>query len=115
METEVAKALIDTKEPIFIWVGIALFAMQIIFIPSIVFLFKHFNKVHDDKISAQREVTQLTRDAQHKEHVIWQEKHEMQHAHKDEENNMILNTIAKNVEEIANRQNEMYRKMYNID
>jgi uncharacterized iron-regulated membrane protein len=115
METDIAKTLIETNNPTFMWVGIALFAMQIIFIPAVIFLFKHFNKVHDEKIAAQREVSALKRDAQHAETKAWQEKHELQDQHKEEEANRTMESMCKAIEKIGNKVDKIYAKVYNIE
>jgi hypothetical protein len=103
-------------------VNMALAFAQIVFFPSIVFLFKYHSKVSNEKIEAQREVTGLKRDAETKEtrdmikdvHIRL-DKHEVQDQHKEEENSRTMESMCKAIEKIGNKVDKLYNKAFNIE
>jgi uncharacterized membrane protein YhiD involved in acid resistance len=115
MEADIAKALIETGNPTFAWVGIALFAMQIIFIPAIVFLFKHFSSQAKKLTDTEREITAMKRDGQIKEIHARMDRHELQDQHKEEEANRTMESMCRAIEKIGNKVDKIYAKVYNID
>jgi uncharacterized membrane protein YhiD involved in acid resistance len=115
MEAEVAKTLIETNNPTFMWVGIALFAMQIIFIPGVMYLFKYFSSQSKQLTDTERKITAMERDGQIKDINARIDRHELQDQHKEEEANRTMESMCKAIEKIGNKVDKIYAKVYNIE
>jgi hypothetical protein len=113
-DNQIAAELIKTGDSKFMWVGVGLVIFQVVLIPIMAFIFKFFCDYSKKLTDAERLNTKYERDAQFAMLEKKLDEHILEDNHKQVNNTYLIEGVSKAIEEIGNKVNQIYNKVYNI-